>query len=107
LLGDGYKGIEIVYGEEKFFLLGALEQPKQIKSLWYRHDKPNELTLTKKGPLSFVLFESPFTSVSRVSRGPPLSGLSEPNIAVVAGGSRGKDDRKKNKLTPLELDRSV
>ncbi len=33
----------------------------------YRHDKPNEPT--KKGPLSFVLFESPFTSVSTVSRG--------------------------------------
>jgi hypothetical protein len=35
----------------------------------YRHDKPNEPT--KKGPLSFVLFKSPFISVPTVSRGPP------------------------------------
>jgi hypothetical protein len=34
------------------------------------HDKPNEPT--KEGPLSFVLFESPFTSVSKVSRGHPF-----------------------------------
>ncbi len=33
----------------------------------YRNDKPNEPT--KEGALSFVLFESPFTSVSTVSRG--------------------------------------
>jgi hypothetical protein len=32
-------------------------------------DKPNKPT--KKGSLSFVLFESPFTSVSIVSRGHP------------------------------------
>jgi hypothetical protein len=37
-------------------------------------DKPNELT--KEGPLSFVFFEPPFTSVSTVSRGPPLYSLS-------------------------------
>jgi hypothetical protein len=49
LLGDGSKGIEIVYGEEK--------------------DKPNEPS--KEGTLSFVLFESPFTSVSTVIRGHP------------------------------------
>ncbi len=35
----------------------------------YQHDKPNEPT--KEGPLSYVLFESPFASVSSVSRGPP------------------------------------
>jgi hypothetical protein len=39
---------EIVYGEEK-------------------NIKPNEPT--KEGPISFVLFESPFTSASTVSRG--------------------------------------
>jgi hypothetical protein len=57
LLGDGDKGSEIVYGEEKHILF------------W--HKEPNEPT--KKGTLSFVLFESPFTSVSTVSRGHPLS----------------------------------
>jgi hypothetical protein len=36
------------------------------KNLFYRQDKPNELT--KEGPFSFVLFESPFTSVSTDSR---------------------------------------
>jgi hypothetical protein len=35
----------------------------------YQHDKPNEPT--KKGALSFVLFEYPFASVSTVSRGHP------------------------------------
>jgi hypothetical protein len=60
-----------------------------------------------KGPLSFVLFESPFTFVSSVSVGPPLSSLSQPNTAVVAGGSRVKDDRKQNTLAKLDIDRSV
>jgi hypothetical protein len=41
----------IVYSEEK--------------NLLYRHGKPHEPT--KEGPLSFVLLESPFTSVSTVS----------------------------------------
>jgi hypothetical protein len=35
----------------------------------YLHDKPKEPT--KEGPLSFVLFASPFTSVSTFSRGHP------------------------------------
>jgi hypothetical protein len=60
LLCDGDKGIEIVSGEEKHIIF------------W--HKEPNEPT--KKGPLSFVLFESPFTSVSTDSRGHPLSFLS-------------------------------
>jgi hypothetical protein len=54
---------------EKFFVLGRQEQPRQNKNLLYRHYKPNEPT--KKRPLSFVLFESLFTSVSTVSRGQP------------------------------------
>ncbi len=68
LLGDGDKGIEIVYGgaEKKYFVPGRLEQPRQNRNLLYRHDKPYEPT--KEGPLSFVLFESPFTSVLTVSR---------------------------------------
>jgi hypothetical protein len=78
LLGDGDKIIEIVHGEEKkYSLLGRLEQPRQNKNLLYQHDKPNEPT--KKRSLSFVLFESPFTSVSTVSRGQPsLVSLGEP-----------------------------
>jgi hypothetical protein len=48
----------------------------------YRHDKPNEPT--KKRPLSFVLFESLFTSVSTDSRGhPSLVSLVIPNGSVV------------------------
>jgi hypothetical protein len=49
-----------------YFVLARLDRPKQNKKLLDRHDKPNEPT--KKGPHSFVLFESPFTSVSTVSR---------------------------------------
>ncbi len=48
-------------------MLYRLEQPMQNKNLLYRHDRPNEST--KKGPRSFILFESPFTSVSIVRRG--------------------------------------
>jgi hypothetical protein len=47
----------------------TIEHPRQDKNLLYRHDKPDEPT--KEGPLSFVLFESPFTPVSTVSRGQP------------------------------------
>jgi hypothetical protein len=45
------------------------EQQRLKKNLFYRHDKPNKST--KEGPLSFVLFESPFISVSTVSWGRP------------------------------------
>jgi hypothetical protein len=31
LLGDEDKGMEIVLGEEKYFVLGLLEQPRQNK----------------------------------------------------------------------------
>ncbi len=44
-----------------------LGQPRQDKNLFYWHEKPNELT--KEGLLSYVLSESPFISVSTVSRG--------------------------------------
>ncbi len=70
LLGVGPKSIEIVCGEEKkYFVLGRV----QNKNLFYRHDKPTEPT--KKGPLSFVLFESPLTSVSIRQQRPPLDSL--------------------------------
>jgi hypothetical protein len=41
LLDDADKGIEIVYGEEKYILYraGRLEQPRQNKNLLYRHDE--------------------------------------------------------------------
>jgi hypothetical protein len=53
---------EIVYGEEKMFCTGPTraagsEQKSLVPALQY---KPNEPT--KKEPLSFVRFESPFTS---------------------------------------------
>jgi hypothetical protein len=70
LLGYGDKGIEIVYSEGKYFALGQLERPRQNKNLLYWQDNPNEPT--KEEPLSFVLFESPITSVSTVSRGHPF-----------------------------------
>ncbi len=49
----------VQWGKE-YIVLGRLE-PRQDKNILYRHDKPNEPT--REGPLSFVLFESPFTSV--------------------------------------------
>jgi hypothetical protein len=74
LAGRWGKMIVIVYGEEKCVVLGRLEQPRQEKSILYWHDNPRETT--KKGLLSFVFFESPFTSVSTVSRGhPPIVSL--------------------------------
>jgi hypothetical protein len=56
-----------VYGKEKYFGLGRLKHPKQDKYLLYRHRKP--IKPTQEGPLTYVLLESPFASVSTVSRG--------------------------------------
>jgi hypothetical protein len=53
--------------EEKIFVPGRLEQPKQDKNLLYRHDEPNKPTKDS----SFVFHKSPFDSVSTVSRGNP------------------------------------
>ncbi len=53
------------WGKE-YFVLGWLEKPRQDKNLFYGQGE-------FKKPTPFVLFESPFTSVSRVSRGPPRS----------------------------------
>ncbi len=50
----------------------------------YRHDKLNETT--KEGPLSFALFESPFISVSKVSRGHP-SLVSVDRASVMTSGT--------------------
>jgi hypothetical protein len=54
---------------KKYFVLAQLEQPRQDKIFLYRHDNLNEPT--KEGPYSFVLFESPFTSISTICRGHP------------------------------------
>ncbi len=53
-----------MYGEGKNFVMGRLEQPRQAEQ---KLKEP-----TKEGPFSFVLFESPFTSVSTVSTGHPF-----------------------------------
>jgi hypothetical protein len=59
-----------VCGEEKNTLYWADESSQgKIKNLLYWHDEPNEPA--KEGPLSFVLYKSPFASVSTVSRGHP------------------------------------
>jgi hypothetical protein len=68
----GDKKIEKVYGEEQIFCTGMTRVAKAEKNILYRHDKPNEPT--KEGPLSFLLFESPFTPVSIISRGHPSLG---------------------------------
>jgi hypothetical protein len=57
---------------KKYFVLGRLGQPRQDKYLLYWYEEPNEPTKEKEGPLSFVLFEFPFSSVLTVSRGPSL-----------------------------------
>jgi hypothetical protein len=59
-------------GEKEYFVLGRLEQPRLDKNLLDVDNEPNEPP--KKGPLSFVLLESPFASVTTVimgSRGHP------------------------------------
>jgi hypothetical protein len=67
LLGDGDKRNDIVYGKDKnIFAQGRLEQLRLNTNLLYRHDKPN--APTKEGTLSLVFFESPFISVSTVSK---------------------------------------
>jgi hypothetical protein len=70
LLGDGDKAIEIVYFEGKNILFWANYRSQgRTKKLFYRHNTTNDPT--KAGPLSFVLFESSFTSVSTVNMGHP------------------------------------
>jgi hypothetical protein len=70
LLGEGDKGIKIVYGEENNIVHWADYRSAKVehKSL-VPANKPNEPT--KGGPLSFLLFEPPFTSVPTVRWGYP------------------------------------
>ncbi len=74
----------------------------RTKTLFYRQDKPNEPT--KKGTLSFVLFESPFTSVSTVSRGHPSLVSLAINSAVLThrGGRGGRIQRIKPSQTTIK-----
>ncbi len=44
ILGNGDKGIEIVYGEEEIFVVGRLEQPRQNQNILYQHYRPNKPT---------------------------------------------------------------
>jgi hypothetical protein len=55
-----------VYGEENNILSRGLEQSRQDKISTRQPNEP-----IKEGPLLFALFESPFSSVSTVSRGHP------------------------------------
>ncbi len=59
----------VVYGEEKNVFIGPTRPAKAEKNLLRWQSKPNKPT--KEEPLSFVVSESPFTSVSTVSRGHP------------------------------------
>jgi hypothetical protein len=74
-----------VCGEEKIILYWAdySRVAKAGKNLLYRHNVLNEPT--KEGPLSFVLYKTPFASVSTFSRGHP---------SLVSGGE--KSNRSKN-----------
>jgi hypothetical protein len=73
-------------------LLGDGDKEIEKKNILYRHTKANEPT--KKGPLSFVLSESPFASVSTVSRGHPSLVPSRPTKAslfLLNGEKKGKN----------------
>ncbi len=84
MLGDGDKEIEIVYSGEKIFCIhDQLEQPRQNKI--YCTGTTSLMNHPRKA-LSFVLFESPFTSISTVSRGhPSLVSLKETYLVIVEG----------------------
>jgi hypothetical protein len=53
----------------------------------YHHDMPNKQI--KKGFLSFVFFESPFTSISKVTRGHPCPLVSLIIIVINGKNRRG------------------
>jgi hypothetical protein len=66
LLGGGHKGIKIVREEKNSFTGPTRAAKAEQKSLV---PAPQAQEPNKEEPLSFVLFESPFTSVSTVSIG--------------------------------------
>ncbi len=57
LLGDGEKGTELVYGDEKIFSLVRAAKAEQKTLAARQAQRTNQ-----ERPLSFVLFDSPFTS---------------------------------------------
>jgi hypothetical protein len=69
LLGEGDKGIEIVYGEEKNILYWA---DYIVARCWTKPDTTGPTNQPRKDPpfLSFVLFESPIASVFSRQQGP-------------------------------------
>ncbi len=79
LLGDGDKGIEIVYGavrKKKIFVLGRLEQPRQNKNLLYRHSaRQAPRTNQGRNPVICPLWVPIHLSFNS-QPGSPLSGLS-------------------------------
>ncbi len=70
LLGNGDKGIEKVYSEEKNFVIKRLDQPRQNKNLLYRHDKPKNQP--RKNP-SHMYSLSPHQPQFQQSAGATLS----------------------------------
>jgi hypothetical protein len=79
LLGDGDKGIEIVYGEEKnYFVLGRLEQPRQNKISFTVMTSPtNQLRMDPFHSYSL----SPHTPLFQQSAGAtPFYSLSAPTF---------------------------
>jgi hypothetical protein len=69
LLGDGDTGIEIL--GKIFCTRQAIEQPRLNKNLFYNVQAQQAQRTNQERTLSNVLFKSPFTSVSTVSRGHP------------------------------------
>jgi hypothetical protein len=78
LLGHGDKWIEMVFGEEKIVCTELTSAAKtEQKSLVPARQA--QRTNQGRGPLLYVLLESPFASVSTVSRGhPSLVSLCKP-----------------------------
>jgi hypothetical protein len=68
-----------VYDEETIFYTGPTRPAKTGQKSLYWDDEPNEPT--KERLLSYVLLESPFASISTVSRGHP-SVVSQENIPL-------------------------
>jgi hypothetical protein len=81
LLVDGDKGLTKYTVRKKYFVLGRPEQPRHATIFCYVMTSPTNQPRKDQGPLSFVLTESPFTSVSAVSRGHPS--LVSPSLAYI------------------------
>jgi hypothetical protein len=84
-----------MHEEEKYFVLGQLEQPRQNKNLLYWHDKPTNQP--RKGPFHLSSL-SPHSPQFQQSAGPPLSSLSAsdpPPPTPSEPASKRKEDQKK------------